>query len=465
MPKISRIIQNNFPYPPTAGQVQLFQLLDELFDSSSPRATLLVKGYAGTGKTAALSGLVRILSLFNYKALLLAPTGRAAKIVAGYTGHAAFTIHKIIYRNIIDETTGRPIFSLQKNSHKRTVFIVDEASMIQDDENPEGLSVLSDLVEYVFRHDSNKLILIGDDAQLPPVGRLYSGALDSLNLCDKYNLDVLEVSLHEVVRQEKDSGILYNATMVRKMIPRPHGVLQIKTRNFRDVFHISSRELETALQGAYDEFGLENTVIICRSNKEAVQLNKLIRTRILFREDDLETGDSVMIVRNNYFWLGEDSRTGFLTNGDFAEVLKISYREEKSGFMFADLALRLSDYPEQEPFEAKAILNTLYSQAPSLTADEFKALYDISSPGAGQYVSGGNNSQFKSDPYLNALQIKFTYAITCHKSQGGQWPVVFIKRPYLGNGQADEDYLRWLYTGISRAVKICYFVDFLEEDI
>lgn len=465
MPKISRIIQNNFPYPPTAGQVQFFQLLDELIDSSSPRAALLVRGYAGTGKTTALTGLVRILSLFNLKALLLAPTGRAAKIVAGYTGHAAFTIHKIIYRNIIDESTGRPIFRLQKNSHKKTVFIVDEASMIQDDENPEGIRVLRDLVEYVFRHDSNKLILIGDDAQLPPVGRLYSGALDISNLCDKYNLDVLEVSLHEVVRQEKDSGILHNATLIRKMIPAPRGDLQLETRNFGDVFHITSRELESALQHAYDQFGLENTVIICRSNREAVQLNKFIRTRILFREDDLETGDSVMIVRNNYFWLGEDSPTGFLANGDFAEVLRISYREEKSGFMFADLTLRLSDYPEQEPFEAKAILNTLYSQGASLTADEFKTLYDLSSPDTGQSISGIRNSPFKSDPYLNALQIKFTYAITCHKSQGGQWPAVFIKRPYLRNGQADEDYLRWLYTGISRAVKICYFVDFMEEDI
>lgn len=460
MPKISRIIENKFPYPPTSGQRELFLMFDELIETSRNRATLLIRGYAGTGKTASIASFVKALPLFNYKSLLLAPTGRAAKVVSNYSGHSAFTIHKIIYRNSTDQDTGELIFKRQKNNHRQTVFIVDEASMIQEDDRPGSSSILQDLINYVFEHENNKLVLIGDDAQLPPVGYLYSGALDVNNLVDKYGLDIFETSLTEVVRQEKNSGILHYATKLRKMIAGKSDKLNLNTNKFPDIIPIASVDLEEVIRKAYDEFGHINAVVICRSNRETVNMNRHIRNQILYREEDLETGDSIMIVRNNYYWLPEDSKTGFLANGDFVEVMKISNREEKYGFRFADLRLRLVDYPDQEPFNAKVMLDTLYTLSPSLASKESLDLYNKVFKDQAEVSQKKARLASRSDPYLNALQVKFTYAITCHKSQGGQWPVIFIKHGYRAGKKPDAEYLRWLYTGISRATDLCYFVDF-----
>ena len=396
--------------------------------------------------------------MLEFRAMLLAPTGRAAKVAAGYSGRKAFTIHRIIYGQSVDRQTGEMIFSRKKNNHHRTVFIVDEASMIQED--PVSGNLLRDLVDFVFEQGTNKLLLIGDDAQLPPVKKQFSGALDTGNLISNYGLNLIEVALTEVVRQEKNSGILVYATGLRKKIGEGKGTVKLPERGFSDISRLTSMEMEEKLSDAYRQYGPENCIVICRSNRETVLYNRYIRQRILFREEELETGDTVMVVKNNYFWLGPDSVTGFLANGDFAEVLKISNRDERYGLKFADLNLRLIDYPDQQPFTARAILDTLYTNTPSLPDKEFSGLVKSVTEEQGNMNQTEKKNIIRIDPDLNALQIKFTYSVTCHKAQGGQWPVVFIKHGFYQAGNWDIEYLRWLYTAVSRATEICYLVDF-----
>ena len=421
-----------------------------------------MRGYAGTGKTTAVAGMVKALGTAGYRSLLLAPTGRAAKVAAGYSGSKAFTVHKIIYEKSVDNLTGELVFRRRKNNHQRTVFIVDEASMVQED--PGSANLLRDLLDYVFEQPNNKLLLIGDDAQLPPVKKLFSGALDTANLVSNYSLNLLDVSLTEVVRQAKNSGILNYATQLRKKIGGRSGPVKIPGPDAGDIFPISSMDMEEKLSDAYHRYGPENCVVICRSNRETVQFNRYIRQRILFRDEDLEAGDSVMVVKNNYFWLGPDSVTGFLANGDFAEILRIGNREEKYGLKFADLHLRLIDYPEQPSFTARAILDTLYSATPALGDKESSGLYEniINDFGDKEKISVKN--MIRQNPDFNALQIKFTYSVTCHKAQGGQWPVVFVKHGFYQAGEWDMEYLRWLYTAVSRATEKCYLVDFESND-
>jgi len=464
LPKISRIIEDKFPYSPTDDQLNLFRFFDELIEKNLPRHTLLIRGYAGTGKTVSIASLVKSLPLFNYKSLLLAPTGRAAKVISSYSGNAAFTIHKIIYRNLTDQESGALNFELQKNFHRHTVFIVDEASMIPEGKSGENNNVLRDLLEYVFTFDTNKLILIGDDAQLPPVGYVISSSLDRNNLERNYGLSVQEVSLTDVVRQEKDSGILSRATLLREKISgrEMETNFDLNRDKHSDIRMISSLELGEVLNEIYQNFNPADAIVICRSNRETVRFNQFIRTNVLFRNDELEAGDSVMIVRNNYFWLPDDSKAGFLANGDFAEVLAIKNHEEKYGFRFADLRLRLTDYPDQEPIEAKTILNPLYSDSPSMTKEEFNKLFSVVMKDQNIDTTEKPGKIIRENPYLNALQIKFTYAVTCHKAQGGQWPVVLIKQGYRKQGIADKEYLQWLYTAVTRATEICYFIDFVE---
>lgn len=460
MPKISQILANKFPFTPTEGQILLFNLFDKFLDSTDKKTTLMIQGYAGTGKTTVVSTICEVLPLFNHKFVLMAPTGRAAKIMGNYSGKTAFTIHKKIYKQVADPQSGELKFQRVNNYHKNTVFIIDEASMLSDNGGFRN-SVLSDLIRFVFQHESNKLILVGDLAQLPPVGKVDSPALDKEILAFEYGLSVINTELTQVMRQELSSGILNNATLLRENLNTKSLKIQLRTSGFKDIYSINAEKLEDGLRYAYDKAGIQNTTIICRSNWQAVQYNQLIRRNILFYNDEIEAGDILMVVKNNYFYLEQEHSAGFIANGDFVEVRKIIDFEEEYGFRFAILQVQLVDYPETLPFEAKVFLNTLYSKSPALTAEENQKLYnDISR----QYIGERSKKSFKeaisNDEYLNALQVKFAYALTCHKSQGGQWDIVFVDQGMRGDFEIDKDYIRWLYTAITRATNELYLVNF-----
>lgn len=426
--------------------------------------TLVVRGYAGTGKTTVISSLVNVLPLFNMKYVLLAPTGRAAKVISSYSGKRAFTIHKIIYRQVADPKTGELKFVKQKNYFKKTIFIIDEASMISDESGFFSNGLLSDLVNFVFEHNSNKMILVGDNAQLPPVGCIQSPGLELSYLKSSFGVDASEIELSEVVRQEQESGILLNATQLRKSIFNSKEQVYFNTRKYNDIYKMSNEKLEEGVRYAYDKFGLEETAIICRSNWQAVQYNEYIRRNILFKEDEIEAGDIIMVVRNNYFILEPDSQAGFIANGEFAEVRKIISFEEEYGFRFADVEIQLVDYPDMPPFQAKIFLDTLHSNTPSLSNEENSKLYHKVKE---NYMDIKSRKKYKeaiqNDEYLNALQIKFAYALTCHKSQGGQWKVVFIDEGNRKDSEIDVEHLRWLYTAITRAEKEVFLINFDQQ--
>ena len=424
---------------------------------------MLIKGYAGTGKTTIVSSLVRILPIFHIKFLLLAPTGRAAKVLANYSGKRAFTIHKIIYRLHQDKESGMLRFERTRNHHQNTLFIVDEASMIYDQYDASKSNLLLDLREFVFENSSNKLIILGDTAQLPPVGQNFSGALESENLERKYRLQVEEIELDEVVRQERLSGILKNATIIRQNIQSQEFRIHFDTKNYRDIYLLNSEKLEDGLRYAYQNFGTENVIIICRSNRQANQYNQYIRRNLHYYENRIDAGDFLMIVKNNYFWLDQESPAGFLANGDFVEVMKLANIQELYDFTFADLDLRLIDYPDHPIIRAKVMLDTLESPSPSLSESESKKLYENVMVDYQELSGNELGKALSNDPYLNALQIKFTYAITCHKAQGGQWDVVFLDQGYLPESGRDISYMKWLYTGMTRATKELYLVNFLPE--
>jgi ATP-dependent exoDNAse (exonuclease V) alpha subunit len=462
LPSISSIIQSRFPYQPSNGQIRFFKLLDELMpDARNQVDTLIVRGYAGTGKTTAISALVNVLPLFNHKYALLAPTGRAAKVISSYSGKKAYTIHKLIYKQTADPKTGELKFVKQKNYFKKTVYIVDEASLISDEKGFLHSGLLSDLVDYVFEHPNNRLILVGDNAQLPPVGSMKSPALDFDYLKDRFGMNAREVELDEVLRQEQDSGILLNATELRSTIFNPQKPFFFNTKEFGDIFRMTHEKLEDGIRYSFDKYGMENTAIISRSNWQAVRYNEYIRRNILFKEDEIEAGDIIMVVKNNYFVLEPDSPAGFIANGEFAEVRKIITFEEEYGFRFADIELQLIDYPEMEPFSAKVILDTLHSNTPSLTMEENNKLYHAVME---NYRDIKSKKKFKEamqqDEYLNALQIKFAYALTCHKSQGGQWQAVFIDQGNMQEGEKSTGHYRWLYTAITRSAKEVYLINF-----
>lgn len=462
MPKASSIIRSKFPFEPTPGQTQFFSSLDPFFDlKDEDRPILLLKGYAGTGKTTIVSALVKFLPLFNYKYVLMAPTGRAAKVMSNYSKRLALTIHKKIYRQKSEVGSGEPNFSLQKNYHEKTLFIIDEASMLSDEKGFGNSSLLDDIINYVFQNEGNKILFIGDDAQLPPVGKLNSAGLDAQYLKSNYGAEVIETVLTEVMRQAKDSGILFNATVLRSELSKKDFKIHFNTNAYKDIFRMTGERLEDGLRYAYDKYGIENTAIICRSNKMAVQYNEYIRRQIHFMEGELEAGDLLMIVKNNYVYQTEDTPGGFLANGDFMEVVKVINFEELYGLRFADLEIRLTDYENHPNLQVKVILDTLHSNGPSLNSDEYRELYRQV---AEDYMDLDSKAEMKAaikkDPYLNALQIKFAYALTCHKSQGGQWNAVFVDQGYLTDEMVNKEYIRWLYTAITRSTNELYLVNF-----
>lgn len=461
MAKPSEILKEKFPFQPTPGQLSLFNLFDDfLLDKSLQKPVLILRGYAGTGKTTVVSAVVKMLPFFQFKYVLMAPTGRAAKVMSGYSKRTAFTIHKKVFQQTAEPGGGLE-FKRQSNYHKNTLFIVDEASMISDSSDYGQNGLLTDLMDYVFSKEGNRLLLIGDTAQLPPVGILESPALEKDYLQKNFKADVLATEMTEVMRQDLDSGILFNATNLRNELSKKDFNIKLTTSRFSDTFKMTGEKLEDGLRYAYDKFGVENTAIICRSNKNATQYNQYIRRTIQYREDEIEAGDFLMIVRNNYHFLPENTPAGFLANGDFVEVERVGRIEEIYDLRFANLTLRLLDYPEQESFEAKVMLDTLYSAEASLNDKAYRNLYEqVKEDYADLSTKKERAKALKTDPYLNALQVKFAYALTCHKSQGGQWSAVFVDQGYLTDEMVNQEYLRWLYTAVTRASEELYLVNF-----
>ncbi len=466
------LLKQHFPFEPTQKQnIVLIQISEFIFKNNA-NGLYLLKGYAGTGKTTIISTIVSNLWKAKKSAVLMAPTGRAAKVISNYSGKEAFTIHKKIYFPK-KEKNGGVKFVLQPNKHKNTLFIVDEASMIPDTPGESKLfengSLLDDLMQYVYSGHQCKLLLIGDTAQLPPVKLDLSPALNENTLALNYNKDVIKMELDEVVRQELDSGILANATVLREaLLNTICDTFKFDLSDFKDIVRLmDGQEVMDAINDAYSNLGNEETAIIVRSNKRANLYNKNIRDRILFNENELTPGDYIMVVKNNYFWIKPTSEAGFIANGDIIEILEIFNILELYGFRFAEVKVRMVDYPKMQPFETVLLLNTIESETPSLTYEDSNRLYqEVMKDYESESSKYRKFLKVKSNKYFNALQVKFSYAITCHKSQGGQWNTVFVEQPYLPNG-IDKEYLRWLYTAITRAKEKLYLIgfndDFFEE--
>lgn len=458
-----------FPHTPTLLQtIALQSITNFLFDKNSSKNIFLLKGFAGTGKTSITNCLIQNLPKINQKAVLLAPTGRAAKVMSSFARQEAFTIHKHIY---FHKTEGGSFsFKLKPNKFRNTLFIVDEASMIADNDETyfESTSVLDDLIQYVFSAPDCRLLFMGDSAQLPPVNTLSSPALDARHLELRYAKNIFHIELDEVVRQRKKSGILHNATNIRNAILDSflHNHFKFNTQNFKDIVRLTDgTQIQEAIEEAYNDYGVEQTSFIVRSNKRAVLYNKQIRKVILDSgEDLLVPGDLLMVVKNNYFWLKDSQHVGFIANGDILEVLRIYGFLDLYGFQFAKVSVQLIDYPNQPPFETILLLDTLDSEQAALSNEQNKELYEeVLLDYSNENSTYRKYLKVRENPFFNALQVKFSYSITCHKSQGGQWDVVFIEKPYLPNG-VDEGYLRWLYTAVTRASKKVYLIGFNDDD-
>ena len=435
-----------------------------LYDSD-PRSAFLLRGYAGTGKTSLISALIQTLPSLRVSSLLLAPTGRAAKVISAYSNRPAYTIHKKIYMTVTDASGAvRTVRGINKHSY--TLFIVDEASMIGLEPTSTRQSLLEDLIDYVYDGNHCRLMLIGDSAQLPPVGQSESPALDERYLSAAFSLNVISAELTEVVRQKQLSGILAGATALRSQITSlvagDGARMPLFSPNGVDVIRLAGEDLMETLYREYGDFALDQVVVICRSNKRANLFNQGVRNTVLFREEEVNAGDYLMVVKNNYFWLDEESTIGFIANGDIVEVLSVRNVQELYGFRFADATVRFVDYPDEEPRDCKLLLSTLYSESPSLTSDEANLLFNnVMEDYADLPTKAERLRELRANPYFNALQVKFAYALTCHKTQGGQWRTVIIDQGFLPpDMQLDREYLRWLYTAFTRATDRVYLLNF-----
>lgn len=467
-PSFYKLLKDNFPHSPTSKQEVALQQLAHFVLSEKKEEVYLLKGFAGTGKTTIVGVIVSNLWKTTMKAVLMAPTGRAAKVMSNYSKSQAFTIHRKIYFPK-KESGGGIKFILAPNKHRDTIFIVDEASMIPDAPSDSKLfgngSLLDDLLMFVYSGHNCKLILIGDTAQLPPVHLQISPALDSEKLAFNYNKEVITLELDEVVRQAEDSGILLNATNLREQLQSGYlDEFKFDVNPYKDTIRLTDGyDIQEAIDNSYRENGKEETVLIVRSNKRANLYNENIRNRILYLENDLAPGDYMMVVKNNYFWLKPNSESGFIANGDIIEILEIFSIKELYGFKFAEVKVKMVDYPNQRPFETVLLLDTIKADTPSLSYEEGNRLYqEVQSDYAHEKSKYKRFLGVKNNKYFNALQVKFSYAITCHKSQGGQWNTVFVEQPYLPNG-VDREYLRWLYTAVTRAKEKLYLIGFKND--
>tara|TARA_B110000003_G_scaffold58405_1_gene58504 strand:+ start:182 stop:1588 length:1407 start_codon:yes stop_codon:yes gene_type:complete len=457
--KLQEKIRFNFPFQATNEQNDIITDISEFITTIGNRSIYVLKGYAGTGKTTLVSSLVKSLPVVAKRHVLMAPTGRAAKVLAKYSKRAASTIHRKIYW-IRTNKSGNTFITRKENTHTNTIFFVDEASMISENNEKAfgNRSLLDDLIEYVYEGLDCKLILIGDTAQLPPVHLEVSPALNEEILERKSNKQIISRELTEVVRQKENSLILNNATLIREKIAKEDYTFpSIITNN--EVIRINTGEdLQDALESAYSNNGINNTSVICRSNKRANLYNQQIRAKIRWQENEISSGDMLMVVRNNYFWLDESSKAGFIANGDIIMVTKINETIERYGFRFARASVEMVDYPKEKNLDLLLLLDTLTSESPTISYDQYQKLYkEISKDYKGQKEI---NKKIKEDEFFNALQIKFAYAITCHKSQGGQWENIFVDMGYFTNQMLDKAYLRWLYTAITRATKKLYLINF-----
>ncbi len=466
--KFYKLLINELGFSAKFKQDIALQQLAAYVVNPTPNSLFLLKGFAGTGKTTIISSLVKNLWKIKRAGILLAPTGRAAKVISLYSNQEAQTIHKKIY--FPKKTGGAGVqFVLQPNKHKNAVFIVDEASMIPDEDQDsklfENKGLLSDLIQYVDSGKNCQLIFIGDTAQLPPVKLDLSPALMEQSLGLDYDKEVIHIELDEVVRQSEESDILLNATRIREALAEEfYESFKFKLTLKADLVRLmDGDEILDAIQDSYDNLGHEDTSIIVRSNKRANQYNQQIRSRILFQEDEISSGDYLMVVKNNYFWIKPTSEAGFIANGDIVKVLEIFAIKELYGFRFAEVKVQMVDYPKMAPFETVVILDTLESNTPSLTYDDSNRLYqEVMKDYEDESSKYKKFLKVKNNKFFNALQIKFSYAMTCHKSQGGQWHTVFIEQPYLPNG-VDKDYLRWLYTAVTRASDKLYLIGFKDD--
>jgi ATP-dependent exoDNAse (exonuclease V) alpha subunit len=463
------LLLRHFPFTPTHKQDIFFREISGFLTEKNDDTIFVLKGYAGTGKTTVISTLVNTLPEIQMKYVLLAPTGRAAKVISNYSGKPAFTIHKKIYfpKKISGGGVG---FTLQQNKHKNTVFIVDEASMISDASTESSMyangSLLDDLVSYIYNRQGCKMILLGDTAQLPPVNLDISPALDTDLLARHYHKEVRSIEFDEVMRQAEQSGILFNATELRDLLKDDFITdFQFRLRGFKDIVRLfDGYDIQDAINMSYSNYSIEDTAFIVRSNKRANAYNQQIRMRVLDKESELSTGDFLMVVKNNYFWLTETDQAQFIANGDIIEVLEIFGIMELYGFNFAKVKIRMVDYPDQKPFETVLLLDTIASESPSLTYEQSNKLYqEVTKDYEDERIAYRKLQKVKENEFFNALQVKFSYAITCHKSQGGQWNTVFVEQPYLPDG-IDRDYIRWLYTAMTRAKDKLYLIGFKDEN-
>ncbi len=462
---IFKSLCSNLGYTPTDDQTVALKMIASYICGNNNDIIFLLTGYAGTGKTSIISIVVKTLDLLRMRSVLLAPTGRAAKVLASYAGKQALTVHKKIYRQKSSKD-GMGNFVLDRNLHKDTFFIVDEASMISNSSGDKSLfgsgKLLDDLVEFVYSGTNCKLIIVGDMAQLPPVGSAVSPALD-INVLMEYGFKLVSAELKQVVRQSETSGVLMNATKVR---------LQIATNNlfhpsldcvnFADTKRITGEELIDEISVAYGTCGMEGTIIVVNSNKQANRYNQGIRNRILFREEEISTGDMVMVVKNNYFLTNEENGVEFIANGDIAEVRKIKKYEERYGFRFADMVLKFADYDLE--IESKVMMDVLHLDTPALPPEKNRELFqNVLSDYLHIRSRRKQYEAVRNDHFFNALQIKFAYAVTCHKAQGGQWERVFIDQGMFNRNDITIDYLRWFYTALTRSTDKVYLVNFGED--
>ena len=460
-----RVFSACFSFNPNEKQQEAIGVLADFFRQPEPFATLILSGYAGTGKTSLIAHFVQSLRHFKKRAVLLAPTGRAAKVFSGFAHEKAFTIHKRIYRKKKIEN-GSVQLVLAPNLTKNTIFIVDEASMIADYTVTQQVvserNLLEDLLTYVFSGENCSLVLVGDEGQLPPVGSDFSPALNPVYLKHHFpKLAIREIRLTEVMRQQSDSFILKNATLIRSADKQLK--LELDSPENRDLFRINGLEFQEKLEDAYAFSGPGETIIVTRSNKRANAYNQEVRKRVLFFEEELVSGDMIMAVKNNYFWVQETSEAGFIANGEILKVLRVFRKEELYGLSFQHAEVELTDYPDMGSFRIILLLDALYTEGPSLSREQMKQFFfEVEK----DYSDEGNKKKryekILADPYFNALQVKFAYAVTCHKAQGGQWEQVFLDHGYLDES-LDESFFRWLYTGFTRAREKLFLVNFDER--
>ena len=459
-------LTQSFGFEPTEGQSIVLYHLSAFLLSQKEHPTYILRGYAGTGKTTLVKALVKTLPMIGMKYVLMAPTGRAAKVLSSYTGQNASTIHRRIYQ-AKTFPDGSIRITRAENKAKNALFIVDEASMIGEQREFGGSSLLDDLLSYVFSGENCRLLLIGDTAQLPPVESSESPALNCDYLKSEFPITAATYELTEVKRQALESGILYNATDIRQLLSQKlyeYHLPIFHLQGFDDIEKIEPEEFEEILHNVFANTSDNEAVIVCKSNKRANMFNQAIRGRILNIEGEIATGDKLMVVKNNYFWAEGNGTISFIANGDMAELRKIKHFEDMYGFRFADVELSFTDYPDAPNIEAKILLDALNSNSPSLTEEENKRLFSAIEE---DYMDIPNRrdryKEMKKNPWFNALQVKFAYALTCHKTQGGQWSTVFIDSSLNLKETLEVEDLRWLYTALTRAQERVCFVNFKEE--